>query len=277
MTLAERLGSTRVELLHAYQVDVMAHADFVWIPTAAEVALSMERAERSMKELLEQQRSSHPGVPISSRVAAGVASEVILAAALADAPDLVVQGTHGRGFWSQALLGSVANRVVATSAVPVLSVRATDPPIDLTSGPARILVPNDFSPHADRALDLAVELARGLGSAVRMVFCYRHPQAIDGDLGVLWMADVDADAKRLLEQRVEQRASSGVPLDFVIHRGTRARGIVREAELAGAGLIVMGVRRHNAVDRLLLGNTPRDVIRLAPCPVITWGAPSPTA
>jgi nucleotide-binding universal stress UspA family protein len=41
-------------------------------------------------------------------------------------PDLVVVGTHGRRGLSHVLLGSVAERIVRLSAVPVLTVRAND-------------------------------------------------------------------------------------------------------------------------------------------------------
>ncbi len=41
--------------------------------------------------------------------------------------DLVVMGTHGRGGIDHILVGSVAERVVRSSSVPVLDVRVGDP------------------------------------------------------------------------------------------------------------------------------------------------------
>jgi nucleotide-binding universal stress UspA family protein len=37
--------------------------------------------------------------------------------------DLIVIGTHGRGAWSQVVMGSVAEKVVRTAPCPVLTVR----------------------------------------------------------------------------------------------------------------------------------------------------------
>ena len=37
--------------------------------------------------------------------------------------DLIVMGTHGRGFVAHAVLGSVAEKVVRTAPCPVLTVR----------------------------------------------------------------------------------------------------------------------------------------------------------
>jgi nucleotide-binding universal stress UspA family protein len=44
--------------------------------------------------------------------------------------DLIVMGTHGRGGIDRLLLGSVAERVVRTSSVPVLTVRVEGRPDD---------------------------------------------------------------------------------------------------------------------------------------------------
>jgi nucleotide-binding universal stress UspA family protein len=41
--------------------------------------------------------------------------------------DLIVMGTHGRGFVAHALLGSVAEKVVRTAPCPVLTVRNAQP------------------------------------------------------------------------------------------------------------------------------------------------------
>jgi nucleotide-binding universal stress UspA family protein len=54
----------------------------------------------------------------------GAPWEVILAAAAKAGADLVVVGTHGRRGLAHAMLGSVAERVVRLSPVPVLTVRS---------------------------------------------------------------------------------------------------------------------------------------------------------
>ena len=54
----------------------------------------------------------------------GVPAEQIARLARARRADVIVMGTHGRTGFARAFLGSVAARVLATSACPVLTVRA---------------------------------------------------------------------------------------------------------------------------------------------------------
>ncbi|GAB3688675.1 universal stress protein [Salinarchaeum chitinilyticum] len=62
-------------------------------------------------------------VPIEREVVAGVPHEAILDRAREGAVDAIVMGTHGRTGLDHYLIGSVAERVVRQSPVPVMTVR----------------------------------------------------------------------------------------------------------------------------------------------------------
>jgi len=68
-------------------------------------------------------REKLPGVPYRSLVASGNAAPQILKLVADSNVDLIVMGTHGRRGVKHFLLGSVAERVVRESPVPVLTVR----------------------------------------------------------------------------------------------------------------------------------------------------------
>ena len=59
-------------------------------------------------------------------VATGPIADTIIACAKEKGADLIVMGTHGRTGLTHLLLGSVAERVVRGSHVPVLTVRHAD-------------------------------------------------------------------------------------------------------------------------------------------------------
>jgi nucleotide-binding universal stress UspA family protein len=62
-------------------------------------------------------------VKVTTELRDGPIVESVLAAATAFGADVIVIGTHGRRGLSHVLLGSVAERVVRQSPVPVLTVR----------------------------------------------------------------------------------------------------------------------------------------------------------
>lgn len=60
---------------------------------------------------------------VSTEVLFGHAAEIIVEAARRYDADLIVVGSHGYGFWSRALLGSISNSVVHHAPCSVLIVR----------------------------------------------------------------------------------------------------------------------------------------------------------
>lgn len=61
--------------------------------------------------------------PYRSKWVVGVPSDEILKAARREKAHMIVMGTHGQGLISRALMGSVAQKVVADAEIPVLLVK----------------------------------------------------------------------------------------------------------------------------------------------------------
>ncbi len=66
------------------------------------------------------------GVKTTGEVLVGYASDEILAKAKRDDMDLIVMGTHGRKGIDRIIFGSVAEKVVKNSPIPVLTIRPHD-------------------------------------------------------------------------------------------------------------------------------------------------------
>lgn len=77
-------------------------------------------AEKAMDAFIDEQ---FPGMEVEGRVATGYAAEEILNAAEREKADLIVMGTHGRKGIDRILFGSVAEKVVKSAAVAVLTLR----------------------------------------------------------------------------------------------------------------------------------------------------------
>jgi nucleotide-binding universal stress UspA family protein len=78
-----------------------------------------------------RQLAEGAGLPVETTVLEGSPSREIVRYAEEQDCDLIVMGTHGRGGIDRLLLGSVAERVVRASEVPVLTVRVGEVPDEL--------------------------------------------------------------------------------------------------------------------------------------------------
>jgi len=67
---------------------------------------------------------NYPGVNARTEVAVGKPSDIIADYATSEGADLIVIATHGRSGISRWTFGSVADRILRSSCVPVLMVRA---------------------------------------------------------------------------------------------------------------------------------------------------------
>lgn len=86
-------------------------------------ASMMDNLVRDNQTALDELAKRYEAVVGQTLVRAGDARDVILQTAEETKADMIVMGTHGRRGISRALLGSVAEMVVRTSPVPVLTVR----------------------------------------------------------------------------------------------------------------------------------------------------------
>jgi len=121
--LAARLGA-RVILLHAFGPPIIPVLEGAVIPTPAQVTDLIVRAGEQLEEVRRQ--VTRGDVSIETKVVQGAAATAIVDAARDFDVDLVVVGTHGRTGWRHLALGSVAERVVRTAAVPVLTIRGDE-------------------------------------------------------------------------------------------------------------------------------------------------------
>ncbi|QLC33041.1 universal stress protein [Halarchaeum sp. CBA1220] len=121
LDLAALADATVVAL---YVVDT---SDYESLPEAKWAALRSElesEGERAVEAVAE--RANEAGVDAETVVADGTPHEVILERAKSGDVDAVAMGTHGRSGVERFLLGSVTERVVRESPVPVLVARVAE-------------------------------------------------------------------------------------------------------------------------------------------------------
>lgn len=130
--------------------------------------------------------------------------------------------------------------------------------------PSKILVPVDFSPSSDAALDYALTVADACGAEVEMLYVWR-PREHGGDNGSAIFADTPEGLE--MERRLSAAES--------VHAARLSGRLEFGAEPA---LVILALLERERFDMVVVGPaTAPDVVKGAPCKceVVTVPPPPP--
>lgn len=137
----------------------------------------------------------------------------------------------------------------------------------------RILCPTDRSDISRRAFEHAVTLARWYESEIKVVYVLEPPLPGPGPASYPnWKVLTPADRERLnakLAEMVAPVVAEGFRVECVVREGNAAREILDEARSLPADMVVMGTHGRGGFARFFLGSVTEQVMRKAPCPVLT--------
>lgn len=117
--LAESLGA-KVHVISAFELPVVAFPDGVLVASAENATRLIEGTQTTLERACAKHRERK--VTITHHIEQGDPREVILTVAADRNVDLIVMGTHGRKGIARALIGSVAESVLRSVNVPVVTV-----------------------------------------------------------------------------------------------------------------------------------------------------------
>jgi nucleotide-binding universal stress UspA family protein len=267
--LAERVFARLAKLLRAPRTDVVA-LTVLRPPTDERAAVEgTPVATRSVAHdylLGLAERCREKGIGITTVLKQGVPDDAIVSYARKSAADLIVISSHGRTGNMRWLRGSVAEKVLRRTPVPLFILRAG---VRAAAGkgrkaaPAangsfrRIVVPLDGSAEAERALAPAAYLATLFGSRVHVLQAARSlpvsvpPPPVRKLLGL--------DAGSYLAKHAEALRRRKIPAESVLVEDDPASAILEFARQKGIGLIVMTTSGRSGVRRLILGSVAERV------------------
>lgn len=228
--------------------------------------------------------SREEGSPTKAVVLHGDVTDAIHAYVATSGAEIVVMTTHGRGGFSRAWLGSVADALVRRLTIPLLLVR---PDTEGTPGVRepifrRVLVPLDGSSRAQAILDRVLALGVPDGTELLLLTIVTTRGTVDPFPGLTSMLDTEELAHRAEEEKVragahlEQVAGSlhgsgaRVTIHVVAHDGV-ASGILGFARESAVDIIALSTRVRSRTERLLLGSVADKVLRGATVPVLVHG------
>ena len=272
------LNATEAAVALAERFDARLHAVNV-----LELGYLPPRFEDEVPEALEyyggnaveavEELASDSGVEVTTDVVAtdGPIHETIVEYAGENGIDCIVMGTHGRTGLGQRVLGSVTERTLRLSPVPVFAVHEGD---DLAADFEDILVPTDGSKGARAAADHAIELATATDAALHVVYVV-DARSIGYDVGSAnILKALEAAGQQAVDDVVERADAAGVrSVQASVLTGTAARSLTDYATDRGVDCIVMGTHGRTGVNRLLLGSVTERVVEMAGVPVLGVKAP----
>jgi nucleotide-binding universal stress UspA family protein len=248
VALAERFGAD----LHALYVREDG-ADEVGEPATAAVA----------------EPAAAVGVEATTAVvdAEGAVHRAVLDYAADHGADCIVMGTNGRTGLDRYLLGSVAERTLRESPVPVVTVHE-DTTVDRALD--TILVPTDGSDCSEAAAAHAIDLAVETGATLHIVHVV-DLGVFPGDESGAVLDELQQAGKRALESVIDRADEADVSsVQASVLSGSPYRAIVDYAAAEDIDLVVMGTHGRTGFDRYLLGSVTERVVRLSDRPVLAF-------
>jgi nucleotide-binding universal stress UspA family protein len=206
------------------------------------------------------------GVDVTTEVVQGGPSQTILDYVDARDVDLVVMGTRGDRDVERLLLGSVTERVVRSSPVPVLAV---PPDSDRTYPPESVLVGSDGSDGSDAALEASIGIADRAGATLHVVSVLEE-SLLGIDVRSAAVAEERQRRTETILARARERANeAGITVETALEEGGAVDELDGYAAEHGVDLVVVGTHGRTGIDRRLIGSVTEDLLRTADVPVLS--------
>jgi nucleotide-binding universal stress UspA family protein len=219
-----------------------------------------EEAQKYLRRVAFQ--LTNEGYPSTPKLRAGSPAETILETAMSEHASLIALTTHGRTGAERWLFGSVTERILHASPLPVLVARSFPSTVcrgKLESRPVRnFLVPLDGSLQSLGALEPVLNLARPVDAHVTLLHV-AEPSPYDGH----W-----DPPDQTLQEADHRLREACIPARIEHRKGEPSDVILRTADEEAIDLIAMTTHGRSAPSRWLYGSVATKVLRGASIPLL---------
>jgi len=244
------------------------HSEVILL-TACELGYCLERPLRAYLEKRAGELQSL-GIKASPLVVQGNAANEILDFAEKNDIGLIIISTYGCTGPSIWPLGSIANKVLQTSRIPVLLIRSTEPEtVVLEKELRKILVTLDGSQFAEGIIPYVKGLTQGIGNEVILLRVI-EPIEPSG-----W-ATIERAAKRYLGKKESALRSKGVKVSSASLVGKPTQTILQYAEDNSVSLIALATHGFSGISKWAFGSVASKIIETSSKPVLLVRPPLPS-
>jgi nucleotide-binding universal stress UspA family protein len=138
-----------------------------------------------------------------------------------------------------------------------------------------VLFATDFSTTSEAAFPYATAICRHFGSMLHTAHVLSDTSLLmmTGGVDYVSMSTIYEDAHTEAKEKLDQisRRLEGIPHRDYVRHGQVWKNLAEIVEENEIDLIVLGTHGRTGVGKLLLGSVAEDILRHAPCPVLTVG------
>jgi len=234
-------------------------------------------------------------------VSKGDSADEICRLALLKEIDLLITATHGKSGIKRLLIGSVTEKLMKILHCPLLVLRSKEHDfISLSNHEMRlkkVLVGCDFSPDSKLAFNYGLSLAQEYQAELYLTHVIKPTEHIElkssdyinvipGNY-VHWRTSDYFEMQKKVTQETQEKIKalrSGLERQLyymipeeclnwctphtILLAGEPYKELIKYAKAQEIDMIVLGIRGHTLLEKLLVGSTTDRVIRQAPCPVL---------
>lgn len=133
-----------------------------------------------------------------------------------------------------------------------------------------VLVPTDFSPHSEKALQRVLDAATDAADITVLHVGAPRSGYVSADPAIVWETVTDEHRREVLEAEFRKRSDDPrrAGIKFEVAFGTPSDSIADYADQHNCDLIVMPSHGRTGLTRLLIGSVAECVTRHAHCPVL---------
>lgn len=250
--------------------------------------------EKKSRARLQEDMDSHVQEEFRGRCVCRIgpnAAEIITDFARREKYDLILMGARGDSAEQYIKLGSLTNKVIQRSAVPVMTVPDTPETGTITN----IMMPTDYSDESLQALKPAVYIAFKTGAKLTLFHVLELYGSLSEAHGIPAGSDVMESAKERLLNKIrgfltasdydirlnigsgnnhsfdftENDTVHSIPAALEIDRGFSAHYQIVSYANNNADLLVVSTHGRSGLSHLMLGSTVEKLIQWAEIPVLT--------
>ena len=131
-----------------------------------------------------------------------------------------------------------------------------------------ILFATDFSPPSQVAFEVAAALARDYRARMIVIHVV-EPTTMGFSEYAAYVGPEEDKGAAMTRLQAIKAPSPTVTIEYRLLEGDPATVIAESAEETDADLVVMGTHGRTGFTRFIMGSVAEDVLRRAPCPVLT--------